>query len=271
MEDRNVTKKWLIISILAGLILGVGAAGCSSTTGREPTAFTGEGNPHSAAPDPTEPIESIDVSAPTKTDPSPVSCVPFTKIELCVSQAITDNDGTHVSVEARILDEQIRLVWPFIAGDYTPNDDPVVFLIDNRGRKFDCSPDPFSDEPFFPVDENQVDQVLNFAPLPPDVDSLTLHVPLIVVEAPANGSIEINLGADPGPGSTFNPDASIEVAGQVVRFDLAEIDDQHQLHVYSAPIDFQGNVILRWLNAGMPEGWSSGIGPGNKYNFETRR
>jgi hypothetical protein len=27
---------------------------------------------------------------------------------------------------------------------------------------------------------------------------------------------------------------------------------------------------VRWLDTGMPEGWSSGIGPGNKYNFETR-
>jgi hypothetical protein len=121
------------------------------------------------------------------------------------------------------------------------------------------------------VDGVRTEQLFEFPPVASISGPLTLHVPSIAILAPLDTSIELDLGDQPGPGASYSLDASIEVLGHSIPFDHAEIDSQLQLHLYSAPVELGEGLLFRWLQAGLPEGWSSPVGPGNKYDFETRR
>jgi hypothetical protein len=151
---------------------------------------------------------------------SSASCVQSINLEICAGKVTTDQDGARVPVKVRILDEQLQLIWPFIGGDSVPPEDSIVFLADDQGRIFNHIPDPFLPEPQVngPVygSGDWAEQVLDFAAVPADVISLKLHIPVIIVSAPVDGDIEIDLGPDPRAGSVFHPDATIQVAGQII-------------------------------------------------------
>jgi hypothetical protein len=202
----------------------------------------------------------------------PTNCASNAYITLCIKEATLDPNGTQILVEAILTDDRLQLVWPFAPGDHELPEDPTIFLVDASGSKFEYVVDITFPEPGdITVDGVRTEQLFQFPPLPSDVGPLTIHLPSVVVQAPLNSSIQLDLGKTPSPGSSYLLDASISLLGQSIVFDRAEIDSQLYLHLYSAPIDLGGDVILRWLHAGMPEGWSSGTGPGNKYDFEVRR
>jgi len=198
-------------------------------------------------------------------------CSSRPELQLCIKNVINNEQGTQVIIEAQLMDTSIQLAWPIIPSDYPQADHPFVFMTDGLGMVYEFIQEKFLPEPGdMSVEGSTVEQTLIFPSLQPGATSVMVHIPAIVVEAPIQGSIEIDLGLNPAPGSIFNPATSIGILGNEVRFDYAEIDDQRNLHVYSAPIDLEDDVIVRWLFAGMPEGWTSSVGPGNKYNFESR-
>jgi hypothetical protein len=214
-------------------------------------------------------------AAPAQADALPIapgSCAAGEYVTLCISEASFDDRGTHFLVEVELADDRLRLTWPFEHTDYQPPEDPAVFLADGNGTTFELVPDLAQPVPGdLILDGVRTEQLFEFPPVPSNAGPFTLHIPSVVVLAPLNSSIQLDLGQQPGPGSSYLPDASIELLGQSVLFDHAEIDNQLYLHLYSAPIDLAQGVVVRWLFAGMPEGWSSGTGPGDKYDFGTQR
>jgi hypothetical protein len=201
----------------------------------------------------------------------PTNCASNAQITLCVKEANLDPNGTQILIEAILTDDRLQLVWPFAHRDSELLEDRVIFLVDANGNKVEYVDFTLPEPGDITVDGIRTEQWFQFPPLPSGGGLSMIHLPTVVVQAPLNSSIQLDLGKKPGPGSSYLLDASISLLGQRILFDQAEIDSQLYLHLYSAPIDLGGGVILRWLYAGMPEGWSSGTGPGNKYDFEARR
>lgn len=209
------------------------------------------------------------LDAPTIANPD---CAAREYVTLCISEASFDGSGTRILVEAELMDDRLRLAWPFAPLDYQSPQDPAIFLADKNGTRLKLVPDlALPEVADLAVDGDWTEQLFEFPPVAPNTAPFTLHIPSVAILAPLDSSIELDLGNQPGPGSSYTLDAPITVLGHTVVFDHAEIDSQLQLHLYTAPIDLCEGLILRWLQAGMPEGWSSATGPGNKYDFETRR
>ncbi len=203
-------------------------------------------------------------------DTNSENCVNPGSVELCVGPPVVEQSTIHVPVRARVTGDKLKLVWPFIIDSNSLPNDPSLFLINDVGIKFDSILNVDLPDENFLIEENWGDQVLDFENASPEIASLLLHIPGVVVEAPVAGEIEVDLGTDPRAGTVINLNTAIIVNGQTIQFDYAEIDSQYILHVYSEAIDIGEGLIVRWIRVGTPDGWTSGVGIGNKYDFETR-
>lgn len=221
----------------------------------------------------SSPLHSSSTESSLVNEPTNISakCATQVYVTLCVSDVSFDDTGTHLLIEAQLTDSRLRLTWPFTPSDFQYPNDSEIFLSGKDGIRFELI-DDFShpEAGDFLLDEDQTTQLFEFPTIPSDAGPFTLHIPSIVILLPLEESIELDLGKLPGPGASYVLDADVEMLDHKVQFDEAEVDNQLQLHVFTAPIDLGDHLILRWLNAGLPEGWSSGIGPGNKYDFEAR-
>jgi hypothetical protein len=175
----------------------------------------------------TEPIASP-TSTPT-ISPSPTaanpSCLLHSGVQLCIKSVSTDNTGTHILLETKVVEQGVRL----LPRPYIPDEDQEkpFFLVDDQGQTFQMIQQPDAPLPFdAPLGEGEtgtVLQTLNFAPLPSDAKSVTLHVPAVVVQIPLSQNVTANIGSDPKDGDRFQTNSRIQVGGQMIDFVQAEI------------------------------------------------
>lgn len=211
---------------------------------------------------------TIDYQGDTSTN-----CVEATLSVLCATFEGSVDGKTTVSLKMKSTDERIQIVWPFLEADYQLPGDPNAFLIGSDGSQYPLAKDEILPGEHVPVSAGQewTVQELRFDEPRTGTVASTVHIPFVVASSSQTDlSVMIDLGADPGPGTVYALDQSVEFAGETVRFTSAEIDDMDYLHLYSEATSGDQAILVRWIFAGMPEGWTSGIGPGDKYDFERR-
>jgi len=196
------------------------------------------------------------------------ACAANPSVRLCVQDESINEDGIGITVTIKSGVQHVRPSIPFAPPVPEQGIDTGVYLLDPSHMKheYEASIGPFPGE--VPADQDSASQVFSFQVNQPPDGSYTLHIPTVVLVADVSADISVDLGPHPMPESTIPMAGSIRLMGQEIRFTHAEVDSQLNLHVFSDPIDVGQGVTLRWLNAGMPQGWTSGTGPGNKYNFE---
>jgi hypothetical protein len=174
----------------------------------------------------TGPVASS-ASTPT-VPPSPtaanLSCLLHSGVQLCIKSVSTDNKGTHVLLETQVKEQGVRL----LARSYLPDEaqEKPFFLVDDQGRTFQMVQQPGNSLPFDMLGEGETGtslQTLDFAPLPSDVKSVTLHVPAVAVQIPFSQSVTVDIGSDPKGGDRFQINSRIQVGGQMIDFVQAEI------------------------------------------------
>ena len=93
-------------------------------------------------------------------------------------------------------------------------------LRDTLGNEYPLSSPPSGFDPGA-LGENQ--RVLFFAPAAPGDSRYHLSLPAVYMRVPAPQSFEVDLGASPQPGASWDVDLPVEVANQTVRFTRAEL------------------------------------------------
>ncbi|MBI3340540.1 MAG: hypothetical protein HY022_10470 [Chloroflexi bacterium] len=209
----------IIVSIAVLAITGLVSAGQSTASIRSLPV-------HAISQTKTGPVASP-VSTPT-IPPSPTatnpSCLLHSGVQLCIKSVSTDNKGTHVLLETQVKEQGVRLV----PRSHLPDEaqEKPFFLVDDQGRTFQMVQRPDNSLPFDMLGEGETGtllQTLDFAPVPPDVKSVTLHVPAIAVQIPLSQSVRANIGSDPKSGDRFQINSQIQVGGQMIDFVQAEI------------------------------------------------
>jgi hypothetical protein len=255
MANFHYSPLLIMLALLSAC--GPRAAAVDQMPGR--TALVPNASGSSLALATTEPPT---LSAPTE------SCAANLYVSLCVQDVSINEDGIGISVTLKSDIEHVGPSLPFAPPVPEQGIDTRVYLLDPSHVKheYEVSNGPFPGE--VPADQDSASQVFSFEVNHPPDGPYTLHIPTVVLVADVGADISLDLGTHPMQESTIPMAGSFRLMGQKIRFTHAEVDSQSNLHVFSDPIGVGHGVTLRWLNAGMPQGWTSGTGPGNKYNFE---
>jgi len=223
------------------------------------------------APYPTSGIEESEVLGIDSLDNQRVAssdqnCVESHGLQVCLQAAHSGIDGLQLLLEGSTSGEELlpggnfgELVGPGIGEDYR------LFISDASGQTSEATGTVSGEI----NQDGLVTQTLEFPPLPPEADELTLHIPSFCAHLNLDSAIEIDLGSDPQPGQQFALDASLDVLGQRLHFSQATLvgDGSRtlRLEMKSDPQETGDGIVVTMFELGKPEGiddmYGSGFGP----------
>lgn len=204
---------------------------------------------------------------PASQSPQIEACSENSYVSLCIQDVSVNEHGIGISVLIKSDVERVMPSIPFAPPVPEQGIVTGVYLLDSSSVKHEYLPalGPWPGD--VPGDGNVAEQLFTFEYDQPATGSYILHIPAVVLIAEVNADVSLDLGSRPVAGSAIPMEAFLPVMGRNIVFSHAEVDDLLNLHVISDPIDSGQGVTIRWLNAGLPHGWTSGTGPGDKYDF----
>lgn len=180
---------------------------------------------------PTPVVASPMISTPAVTPEServstsaPEGCQVIHTITICL-QKITHTE-TNTQVTLKILVEN-NMVTGSGNSFIFPNDERglVPTLLDEQGVSYPLQENTDNYWATFDQTEGAYLQTLYFQPVPEDKKKLTVSLPMVAVDTPAQAQpFQIDLGSDPHPGQISNMDVSTVVDGQTFHFVKAEFE-----------------------------------------------
>ena len=155
---------------------------------------------------------------------APDDCHLIHTVAVCL-QKITHTE-TNTQVTLKILVEN-NMVTGSGNSFIFPNDERglVPTLLDEQGVSYPLQENTDNYWATFDQTEGAYLQTLYFQPVPEDKKKLTVSLPMVAVDTPAQAQpFQIDLGSDPHPGQISNMDVSTVVDGQTFHFVKAEFE-----------------------------------------------
>ncbi|MEO0248364.1 MAG: hypothetical protein ABIN58_02250 [candidate division WOR-3 bacterium] len=205
----SIVLLWMLTTVL----IAIGVAASRRTAPLAPVA------PVSA-----EQIEDVAVPGTAALPMADMPCAVYSGVRFCIKDVSMDGEETHLLLESQVLDEGVRLLpRPYLPPEV---EERRFFLTDDQGQTFSMQEKADAPLPFETLGDGETGhslQSLHFAPLPPEAKSITLHIPAIVVQVPVRGTVEVDIGPKPQPGTPYRVDSLIQVGKQVIHFAHAEV------------------------------------------------